>query len=991
MTRLTIASALLLLFSFNLNAQDTARETHVPKDVLHYGSNSNEANRAAAAEYAKRMNIVYRNLNNDPLITERGPLDVGGRTRGILFDPNDQTRKKVWAGGVTGGLWYTNDITNANTPWKNVGDVWANLSVTDIAYDPNDPKRMFVSTGERFGSATFKGAGLWKSTNGGNSWYQIPETAEPHFEYIRKVTVTRKGTLFIVTYNGEAPEGVFRSTDDGKTWTNVLPHVGSDIEITADGDIVAATINWDKEEGYIHLSTFEEDGAPGTWDLIGYNLPPCLRLELAVAPSDDEVIYAVGATSEKTEWGRKTITKGGTWTEMVVPQATKSNCTESEHTFANEQGLYDLIAAVSPEGSNVVFLGGLDLHRSDDGGETWSLIGCRRSNCAPPIHADHHEILFRPSHPKEMVFGTDGGVYYSKNAGDPTIGESEFIQRNKHYNVTQFYCGTMENKAGSNMMIAGAQDNGTHLFSEPGFGPTKKLTGEDGVTCFIDQGDSEYIITTSQLNKIHWSKDGGENFKTVSDYPTLVFDNAKEYDNDGKILYMAGDNQELWVSYIFSNPDEFKVKDIGLESGGITSIKASPYTANRLMVGSSKDERLVTLVEHAHLDNMTYTNITGNLKLNQVEAIDIGESENRLLVVGLEHLGPETDVVWETLDGGDSWVSKQGDLPEGMAVNWCLYNPNNRDQVMLATEAGVWVTVDITQEEPEWHCFTPNFHTKHLSYRESDGLVALATYGRGLWTTEIFSPNACKDVYEPNDDWKTEAKPIIPGQLTNGTIHEFLDSDFYSFSIEGNNFDPPVDISVFFQNKFNLGSVVSILKIENPDDPPVMLANEIGNQPVFYDGATPGDYLIWIWGGFSPPETYFECYNLQLELEKAGEGGDAIANDKPFTTSTTEKPNPKWLAEDEWLSKAITVEHNANQNLLDITAMSLGNAFSVHIQSPDGRTVLEDRFLAKALGETVFQVPLKDMPAGTYMVEVNDGRNVATRRVDIGRTKAPGR
>jgi hypothetical protein len=84
----------------------------------------------------------------------RGPNNVGGRTRALTFDSNDNTGKKVWAGGVTGGLWYNNDITSANSTWTNVSGIWANISVSCIAFDPNDSKTMYVGTGEGFGSTS---------------------------------------------------------------------------------------------------------------------------------------------------------------------------------------------------------------------------------------------------------------------------------------------------------------------------------------------------------------------------------------------------------------------------------------------------------------------------------------------------------------------------------------------------------------------------------------------------------------------------------------------------------------------------------------------------------------------------------------------------------------------------------------------------------------------------------------------------------------------
>ena len=79
---------------------------------------------------------------------ERGPYEIGGRVRAIMFDPNDPTGKKVWAGGVSGGLWYNNDITNANQEWTLVDGFWSNTTIACIAVDPNNSQIFYVGTGE---------------------------------------------------------------------------------------------------------------------------------------------------------------------------------------------------------------------------------------------------------------------------------------------------------------------------------------------------------------------------------------------------------------------------------------------------------------------------------------------------------------------------------------------------------------------------------------------------------------------------------------------------------------------------------------------------------------------------------------------------------------------------------------------------------------------------------------------------------------------------
>jgi hypothetical protein len=165
----------------------------------------------------------------------RGPNNVGGRTRALCFDPNDNTGKKVWAGAVTGGLWYNNDISHADSTWTSVSTLWPNLTVTCIAFDPNNAQTIYVGTGEGFGStfSSSRGYGIFKSTNGGNSWTHLSSTAD--FNYINDLIVRNENgssVLYAATdilfyggqWNGSPTQiGLMRSTNGGTSFTNVMP------------------------------------------------------------------------------------------------------------------------------------------------------------------------------------------------------------------------------------------------------------------------------------------------------------------------------------------------------------------------------------------------------------------------------------------------------------------------------------------------------------------------------------------------------------------------------------------------------------------------------------------------------------------------------------------------------------------------------------------------------------------------------------------------
>jgi len=105
---------------------------------------------------------------------ERGPDNIAGRVRAIMFDPNDGTNKKVWAGSVSGGLWYNNDITDVNSIWHAVDDFWSNIAISAIACDPTNTQVFYVGTGEGwYNSNAVEGAGIWKTIDGGLNWNQL--------------------------------------------------------------------------------------------------------------------------------------------------------------------------------------------------------------------------------------------------------------------------------------------------------------------------------------------------------------------------------------------------------------------------------------------------------------------------------------------------------------------------------------------------------------------------------------------------------------------------------------------------------------------------------------------------------------------------------------------------------------------------------------------------------------------------------------------------
>lgn len=671
---------------------------------------------------------------------ERGPDNVGGRTRALLYDPNDPSGKRVWAGAVAGGIWYNDDITDNTSVWHNVDDFMSNIAISTMAYDPNSTNIFYAGTGLVF-SNDVKGAGIWKSEDGGNTWSHLSSTDPANsndFDYTQQIVVTSNSKVIAGTLSG-----IQVSTDEGANWTETLNKQITDIDLASDGTIYASDYS-----GNIYKSIDEGEN----WATI-LSGEGGFRVELASAPSDPNTVYAVSEASSRVDVGyfKKTTNGGDTWTDITIPNYFDQNCQESNSDFTRGQAFYDLILGVYPNDANRVIVGGIDLFRSNNGGTDWELLTYWTGACADYVHADQHALTFKDN--TTAVFGNDGGVYYSENldASDP-----DFFGANKGYNTVLFYSCAAANEPLSDVYLAGAQDNGTQKFANPGINSTVEASGGDGAYCFIDQDDPDVMIASYVFNVYKRSLDGGNSFSTFSnDQNNGRFINPADYDDDTDILYAAhGANAMIVYSNISGASVNSTVKSISIGGDRLSHLRTSPYTENRLFVGNSSGG--VYIIDNANTSPQVTRIDAGALPAGYISCVEVGETDDHLLVT-LSNYGVAS--VWETIDGGDHWVNKEGASFPDMPVRWALFNPQNRREVLLATEFGIWSTDDITANDPEWEPTVEglaNVKCNMLQYRESDQQVIVATFGRGLYTTNAFST----DVYA---EFKTSQQVAYPG------------------------------------------------------------------------------------------------------------------------------------------------------------------------------------------------------------------------------------
>ncbi|MBS4057089.1 MAG: T9SS type A sorting domain-containing protein [Bacteroidales bacterium] len=754
------------------------------------------------AAYQQTQAIARQQAGNRELtINWQGTqAEMGGRTRALMFDPNDIQHKKVWAAGITGGLWFTQDITNLSSQWYPLNDFWPNLAVSCITYDPADPLVFYAGTGEAqtariiYRESTGLGIGIMKSVDGGETWEQIPSTAD--FAYITDLKVRVENGLGVLyagvasgTYQGEdhisePSDGLYRSTDGGESWTQVLPAIPSgngayyapaSIEISASNRIFVGTMeNLNQKGGATVL--WSDQGTAGSWTsftdyntLISgesyYNIPA--RTLVASAPSNPNIVYAQfaggytsGFSYYRGRYMARSTDGGQSWSPMTIPDVDWS--TLAWHAF---------VLKVDPTNPDAVFTGGLDLWKTMNAGLTWSKISdwvlMYYGGGDEYVHADQHNIAFRPNNPSQAIFSSDGGVFLSETAN---LDIPIFMERNQQYNTLQFYSCAIHPTAGTAQYLGGLQDNGTLKYSGSPLSINSMISGGDGAYCFWDQNQPNIYVSSvyynsyySWQNNVNVNNFGGNSgtFVCPADYDyklNNLYANAVSFagENPGR-LYRAT-NLPIAVSESFVNLGTMNT----IPFSAVTCSPHSPTGKTTLFVGTQSG-RLYKVNNAQDLPQTVDIGST-SLPAANISSIAVGGSEDTLLVT-FSNYGVAS--VWQTYDGGNSWQNREGNLPD-MPIRWAIYHPQNSGQAMLATETGIWVTNKLRTGENEWMLANDgmaNVRVDMLRIRESDMTVIAATHGRGLFTCTWDL-----DVYVGIDPLTENAFSLSPNPATNSLL-----------------------------------------------------------------------------------------------------------------------------------------------------------------------------------------------------------------------------
>ncbi|MEW7280637.1 GEVED domain-containing protein [Aquimarina sp. 2201CG1-2-11] len=695
---------------------------------------------------------------NNPWV-ERGPNNVGGRTRALLFDPNDNTNRRVFSGGVSGGLWVNNDITNANSQWARVQGVPGNLNVTSITVDPRNNNNWYLGTGEHYTFGDVVGNGVYRSTNGGTTWQavNIPPAGGGNINqavdnlflsgiyYVNKVvawnnTAQNRTELFVgvgahdhkTSVNpsnilGPQSAGLYRSIDNGQTWNRIETanmrftntnrtyfYIPNDFEIGADNRLWMSTIShfhFNEEGGGRIFST--TNGT--TWTEAGVSpIENSDRVELEASATDRNKLYAlVGGVTTATIPVSIFSTSDGfaTATRTSLPNDADNDINAND--FTRGQAFYDLMIEADPGNDDIVYVGGIDLFRSTNSGGSWTQISkwSNNNNLAalnvPTVHADHHAMTFRPGNNNQAIFGTDGGVYYSNSLSTAQSNTNSIQSRNTGYNVTQFVKASVgPESAGSQdiLLLAGSQDNGTQIFRDPvaGINSSEEISGGDGFYNFIDT-DGEFLITsfsglTATRFNLPWN--GVDRGTSILNFTGGPFLPPMGYDSGANLLLVdaSGGGQFLIFTVDATSNTAADLQDRitnALLDAAPTAFTPSPFANNTWLVGLANGNLL--RLTNVGVRTANWANINTPF-VGSISSIRFGATANDIMVT-IHNYGVTS--VWATTNGGANWVNKEGNLPD-MPVRDILQNPLDRTEVILATQLGVWRTNNFNANNPNW-------------------------------------------------------------------------------------------------------------------------------------------------------------------------------------------------------------------------------------------------------------------------------------------------
>ena len=704
---------------------------------------NNSAN--AIASTISTLSWVERGSNADaagPYGNSRDNNDItAGRVAALWNDLDPAKPKQVFVGGIDGGLWICTDITLASPAWAFI-DNFSNIGISSICQDPSNFNIMYFGTGEKtFNADAVAGGGVWKSTDHGVTWNLLPNTTS--FFNVAKVLCDNAGNVYV-----GSGAGLHRSINGGANFSAITPTVNG-LNTTRISDMVYDVLN---NRMHVYVGYFPGAGSTKTGYCFGTPSTVTSTTWSEATTGSGMAIALAAATSTTTDYEQMVmlaVKNGVVWAlrgnkgNMVLYRSTdgganwtlQNTLTTAEYGIAQDWYCMGIDCDPANPANNIIF-GNLNVFKSVDGGNTISQVSewvtGAYAGQTQYVHADVHNVFYGTN---RVLICSDGGVFYSGNTGNT------WQDRNRGLRIKQFYsCAT--NPSQPDYFLAGAQDNGTHQFTQSGLGTTTEVTGGDGAYVSIDQLNPSIQVSSYVYNNYHISTDNGNNW-TQNTFGSSAgqFINPFDFDSRTKKLYAAytAGNYLRWDNPASLQTASAVIAVPALAGRVITAVTVSPNIANTVYLAAAGS--VVVKVTNANTASPTFTTITPPGSTGSISSISVGPNNtDQDLLVTSSNYGSQK--VFISNDGGTSWTDITGTsgskLPD-MPVRWGIFFPGSNIQILLATEAGVWYTTAASGTATAWQpsAGIPAVRSDMIRYSATNDIIALATHGRGLWTTRI--------------------------------------------------------------------------------------------------------------------------------------------------------------------------------------------------------------------------------------------------------------
>ncbi len=682
-----------------------------------------------------------------------GPANFGGRIDDIEAVPSKPST--IFVGTAGGGVFRS---VNNGTTWTPVFDRdGRTTSIGDIAIAPSDPNIVWVGTGEPNNrqSSTW-GDGIYRSLDGGTTWTHMG-LADTH--HIGRVVIHPQdpSVVFVAAlghlWNANDERGLYRTRDAGRTWQRVLA-VDSltgavDVAMDPDGRTLYASMYQRQRKGFGFIGGGAGSGlyrsldGGDTWQRITNGLPTgnMGRIGIAIAPSQPSTVYAI--VESKAGGVFRSDDRGSTWRKVNT---------------LNPRPMYYSQIRVDPQHPDRVWVVGTYVHRSIDGGKTFST-----DSTGDRIHVDHHALWLNPTDGQHMMLGNDGGFYLSYD-GSATW---DFVD---NLPIGQFYDIDVDDRD-PYYVYGGTQDNGTwgvpvRTYNSVGItnADVINIAYGDGFYTVTDAADPQYIFANSQSGRAYRVHIATKEERGIRPVPT---DPKEEYrfnwsapmlrsPHDPRTIYYGGnklfrtrDSGNSWdeISGDLTRKLDWKrlpimgqvrdsttlSRDDGVSDySTITTIAESPLTAGALLVGT--DDGNVQLSTNG---GSTWTDITSRLRIPSprwVSRVLWSSQDARTAYVAFDghHDGDMAPYLFRSTDAGASWTPIHQGLPAGHSVKSLAEHPSNRNVLFAGTEFGLYVTYDGARTWQHVGGNVPRVRIDDIVIHPARGDIVLGTHGRSI-------------------------------------------------------------------------------------------------------------------------------------------------------------------------------------------------------------------------------------------------------------------